>query len=255
MLRDYAYTFANLCKGLEVYRSQLTKIRKKFIRRTDVQFQNGVKSLELARTLCAILPDMELVFSEIKRIEQEFEQEKVSVTRLSQHFEHLSNTICDNLQPQLFLHIEPRVADFYRKSDLFGGDVGQKLPELHEDMQGAGNCLALGQPTACVFHLMRVMERSVQAFARSLKVKVNTEVDTWFQILENVNKKIQGLANRTASQRKNKSNHAELYALLNNVRIAWRNEVMHPKASYTNDEANEIFLAVQSFVRHLAKIM
>jgi hypothetical protein len=41
---------------------------------------------------------------------------------------------------------------------------------FQEDADEAGKCFAVGRYTACVFHLMRIMERCVQKMGRDLGV-------------------------------------------------------------------------------------
>ena len=51
-----------------------------------------------------------------------------------------------------------------------------------------------------------------------------------------------------------KAKYGAVLAHLNSVRIAWRNEVMHPKQSYTREEAHTIFQAVRAFMIYLAEL-
>ena len=53
---------------------------------------------------------------------------------------------------------------------IFGKDIADKFPNHVGDMLEAGNCFMLGRNTACVFHLMRVMEAAVQGFGTKLGV-------------------------------------------------------------------------------------
>jgi hypothetical protein len=46
--------------------------------------------------------------------------------------------------------------------------------------------------------------------------------------------------------------YATITSHLYSVKVAWRNAVMHPKASYTEDEAEEVLRQVIIFVNHLA---
>lgn len=48
---------------------------------------------------------------------------------------------------------------------------------------------------------------------------------------------------------------ATAVAHLSVVRIAWRNEVMHPKATYTEEEAATIFEHTKAFSATLAEIL
>ena len=55
----------------------------------------------------------------------------------------------------------------------FGDEVANAFPNLIEDIDEAAKCLALSRYTACMFHLMRVMESSIHRLAK--KLKVNSE--------------------------------------------------------------------------------
>ena len=40
---------------------------------------------------------------------------------------------------------------------------------------------------------------------------------------------------------------------LNDIRLVWRNNVMHPKDTYTEEEAIKVYLAVKTLVQFLLK--
>jgi hypothetical protein len=64
----------------------------------------------------------------------------------------------------LFIQIAVSAAEYYRAtSPLFGGDVDLKFASASFEISEAGKCFALGRYTACVFHLMRVMEVALDA--------------------------------------------------------------------------------------------
>jgi hypothetical protein len=115
-------------------------------------------------------------------------------------------------------------------------------------MVEAGNCYATGRGTACVFHLMRIMEVGVQELGKSLGVAtVNQKV--WQNILDEVNKAIKGLDPKNPKTIELCQASANLYS----VKLAWRNEVMHPKDIYTLEEAENLIRQVKIFMSHLAK--
>jgi hypothetical protein len=109
---------------------------------------------------------------------------------------------------------------------------------------------ALGRPTASVFHLMRVMERGLQQFGKTIGV-LFADDKNWQNILDEINKKIKAMDHKLPETK----NYAALASYLYNVKIAWRNEVMHPKQTYTLDEAKKIFDCVDVFLRELATIL
>ena len=76
---------------------------------------------------------------------------------------------------------------------------------------------------------MRVMEIGVQSFGKKLKVSIDVQSETWNQIMLHVSKQIEKLPSATQMDKKKKAKLAEAAAHLQSVRLAWRNEVMHPK--------------------------
>ncbi len=77
---------------------------------------------------------------------------------------------------------------------------------------------------------------------------------TWGGINHLVKPAIDKMPQKTKAQKKKKSNFNAAYAHLDSVRIAWRNDVMHPKESYSEEEAR-VLGHVKSFMRHLAGVI
>jgi hypothetical protein len=48
---------------------------------------------------------------------------------------------------------------------------------------------------------------------------------------------------------------AEIASHLYNVKVAWRNEVMHPKQTYTEEEAEMLLKQVAAFLQGLGNIL
>jgi hypothetical protein len=76
-----------------------------------------------------------------------------------------------------FLYIDAEKLNLYGQPHLFGKEVAARFPDSEYDIAEAGNCLALGRNTACVFHCMRVLEYGLSALAK--KFKVPFEHTTW----------------------------------------------------------------------------
>jgi hypothetical protein len=170
--------------------------------------------------------------------------------RLSVHFERISSVIHSELSARLFFHVTPEESAFYDKKELFGTSVNNKFPSIQFDMVEAGNCYATGRGTACVFHLMRIMEVGVQEFGKKLGVPLAKEKN-WQNILDEVNKAIKALPPKAAGTVEMSQAAANLYS----VKLAWRNEVMHPNDTYTLEEAEDILRQVKLFMRQLATIL
>jgi hypothetical protein len=226
----------------------------KQINRTGVEAITKV-SLNSIRQAC-ILAGMDDVLPDLDRLERliwpPYEMmAKPEPHEIASSMVHFLSRLQDEIKSQYFFHLDQKDVPFYVGEGL----VAEKFGWAIEDMSEAGKCLALQRSTACIFHLMRVLERAVQAFGKKLKVKIDVHAETWHQIMLHVNKEVQALPSKTAAQRKKKSGYAEAAAHLQSVRIAWRNEVMHPKQTYTRDEAYEVFNATKTFMAYLAGVL
>ncbi|HEY2849107.1 MAG TPA: hypothetical protein VGI97_04465 [Gemmatimonadaceae bacterium] len=123
------------------------------------------------------------------------------------------------------------------------------FPDLATDIDEAGKCFGTGRFTACVFHLMRVMERGVGEFGKLLGLTITQESE-WATILNTVDAKVDAMPKSD----KTRQQIAETSSLLHAVKLAWRNPAMHPKATYTEEEANRIIEAVSTYMRDLADL-
>jgi len=169
---------------------------------------------------------------------------------LTSGLSQLEQNIEWEMQDVKFFHMPLTQAENYDQNELFGLDVNSKFPTVQFDMVEAGNCFAMGRGTACVFHLMRIMEVGVQQLGSKLGVALANEKN-WQNILDETNKAIKVLGPKDAATVAMCQASANLYA----VKLAWRNEVMHPNDKYTLEEAKDLIRAVKMFMKQLASII
>jgi len=162
----------------------------------------------------------------------------------------LREALEDELKDRQFFYMPAGRSVMYNAQErLLGPEVAAAFPDVLTDVDEAGKCLACGRQTAGVFHLMRVLEAGLQTLGSKLNVQL-VEQKNWQNILDEMNKAIRALPKgpqQTAL--------AEFGALLYSVKLAWRNEVMHPKATYSEEEANTILQSVKAFMAALAKLV
>ncbi|MBA2490768.1 MAG: hypothetical protein H0V34_03340 [Gammaproteobacteria bacterium] len=157
----------------------------------------------------------------------------------------------DELESRHFLSLSDEEAPYYSPSaPLFGDEVQDKLGELQFDIEEAGKCLALNRHTACVFHLMRIIERVVQLVGGKLGVESPNEKE-WNAIVCQTRSKVNGMAKNDPQR----DQYAAILNHLDGVRMAWRNPTMHVRGKYTGEEAEDIFSHVRSFMRELVKVI
>ena len=166
------------------------------------------------------------------------------------------NVILDEIKGRVFVSVVPEMQKYLADKNPFGDEVKDKFLAVSEDMEASSDCLGVGLPTACIFHLFRVMEVGVAYLAGRLRATVNPNA-TWGEILRPIDAAIRALPGgpgASAQQNAKKAAFSEAAAYLRHVKDAWRNNTMHPKRTYTRDEAQAIFEGSKVFLRSLVKL-
>ena len=129
-----------------------------------------------------------------------------------------------------------------------------RVPECQDDLQEAINCISLGRATASVFHLERATESALRPLARKLKATIPVNAN-WQPITDRLNTALNTMKVRTPKQDLERRELALVLTHLNAVRVAFRNDVMHPGSFYTLDEAEDIFRHSVLLLEHIAKFV
>ena len=167
-------------------------------------------------------------------------------------FGNLQQWMSSEMRRIEFIRVDKQ--QFYSSKPLFKPFITDIYPVLTYDVVEAGNCLALDRATACVFHLMRVVEFGVQELGDKLGVPLAKEI-VWQTIMNQVNKKIGEMPDKPPHKKRTKEVYSDVAGHLYNVKVAWRNPVMHPNKTYTAEEAEHLFLSVGRFMEALIKLL
>jgi HEPN domain-containing protein len=159
------------------------------------------------------------------------------------------------IPPNRILYYEQNNESDASKYQLLSPKAKKKFAKSIEDAEEAAKCIALGRYTASVFHLMRVMERGVQRLGRKLKITIPVEEKDWGAISSHINGALKRLPNSTPPEKRIHSRYAKAAVYVDNVRESWRNPTMHPKETYTEEEAENAFRFVKQFMEYLAAIV
>jgi hypothetical protein len=152
--------------------------------------------------------------------------------------QNLKRSIHRELDSRVFVFIDPLLVAQYQNPIPFGEAVAEAFPSSLSDSVEAAKCLAVDRATACVFHLMRVMEVGLKAVAKALGVPYISEWGRCIGEMEKVQPK--------------SAFFTDAVAHLRTVKNAWRNPTMHIERQYSDREAETIFRAVEAFMLHLA---
>ncbi len=253
VLRFYAYRFVRALSTLE-YIATLEHIdfslpenkpARLYLNRAATSLFKMLIEMDLNLS-SASAADIELHIKNMDKVDDLFRQ----------YVRELKDRLEIELKTRFFLVIMPGGREKYYNSSesIFGKDVANKFPELVEDISEAGNCFALDRYTACVFHLMRVMEKSVQKFAAKVDILPSDTYDEkWQTILNTIRGKINSLYPKHSDPTRIK--YESIVAHLETIKIAWRNPTMHPKITYTEEEAKALLDAVRIFIKDLVKVL
>lgn len=231
----------------ELLRELERDVLEKALVPVDTEFESDVLKLASALAVSAadICADLSLpvsasVADDIARA--------TTPRKLSISISHFRRTYRAELEAVALLVLRPDMSRIYREPAPFGHDVARVFSGASDDLEAAAKCLACRQGTACVFHLMRAMEHCVGVLCGKLSIPNPDRV--WGMLLSDMNKAIEAMPK--GDQRNQWSEaHANLY----HVKQAWRNETMHPKQTYTPDQAEQVFRAMKSFMAHLATLV
>jgi HEPN domain-containing protein len=167
----------------------------------------------------------------------------------------LLNRLEDECERKVVMSIDSRYAEYFSNAQLFdstdveAAKVSGQFPSAAEDIAESGKCLACGRSTACVMHLNRVVEAGLKALALALGSGPQND---WGKYLSNIDKELTARMNASGARTADEQFYAEAQITIDSVRRAWRNPTMHIARTYTEERAEEILIAVRSFMRHLA---
>lgn len=172
--------------------------------------------------------------------------------RIRQAFEDLHERFQDELDTQHFLFVPAHLAPYYMTKLPFGEEVADRFSSAAIDIDEAGRCLALGRSTACVLHLMRVLEVGLTTLARA--VSADADRPGWEKIINNIRGKINDMnaASHGADWRRLKDAYSDAAAHLLVAKDAWRNHAMHKPVQYSEDRAKDIYASVRGFMQSIA---
>lgn len=137
------------------------------------------------------------------------------------------------------------------------GKIVTFFPSATFELEEAGKCLALGRPTACAFHAMRMLEIGIDALRKFLGVPdpVKATDRSWGNVLGSIKDAIDAKYPKKGRVKGSPGTELEaLYATLDAVKNPWRNATMHVETKYTEDDAQHILSCSMMFMRKLIAV-
>jgi len=184
-------------------------------------------------------------------VERFFDQ--YTTEQLRRDLESLRRQMVDEIKTRLFLHVPPADVDLYLESEPFGAAVGAAFPSAIHDVREAAICLALDRSTACVLHLMRVLELCIKRGINP-RLKIELKGDRkWADYIGAIRNRVKNKPRLPGIDwQLDEPFYDRVADDLDNIRAIWRNPTMHAAASYQPRDARSIFGFFHSFMEHLA---
>lgn len=180
---------------------------------------------------------------------------------VSQQLQTLQEAIEDDLRLRFFWYVPAEQENFF-KGVLAAGDIpfkeGPDREQVQFEWRQAAQCYALECNTACVMHLMRLMELGLRALAKHMdateELKPPIELANWKPVLDAIGKRIEKLKEDPRS-----TDRAREIAFYSDAaeRISYfqgmRDESAHARARYDKYAARSTLDRVKEFMTLLAE--
>jgi HEPN domain-containing protein len=260
MLRVYAKDFVVLMQTIDRVRTSITHIHQNVARSVGA-FAHDPELIEescagLWESVGSLLVEAEAACTRMelkepvtlmRRVRSLCDGRVYSIPELQGWLGSIVELIQAQLGDRLLMCVASDTAAYWSDSPLFGEMAQKRLPRAVDDMVEAGKCLAVGRYTACVFHLMRVVEVGAKYFAvKKCKLAVSHKA-----MLGNIVGDISGYVARmptaTPKESDKKTAYSQAADHLSNIKDGWRNKTMHPGLNYTKEEADRMFKNVVAF--------
>lgn len=219
------------------------------------QLDNFIEALERCQQLCE---DLDLPMSALlsKQFAGQIATYKSKFTdrETERMAAQVSQSVENELSLRAFFAISPDKTKLYSDAvEPFGAAVAVAFPSISFDAGEANRCYALGRNTACVFHLMRVMEIGLAAAAA--RFSVSAAHANWETIINQIEKGVSGIEkdpNRSPDWKDEREFYSQCVSHFRVVKDAWRNYTAHARGKYDEQEAFDMLGNVRAFMQKLS---
>lgn len=125
------------------------------------------------------------------------------------------------------------------------------FPSVPDELSAGARCYVHNDNTACVFHLMRVVDLGLRCVAASLGITYTSQ--NWGGVSREISDKMKATP-KTPAWIKREPIYAEVLMDIQSISKAHRNPVIHEiSKNYDDNEAGYLLTVVGTFISHLAK--
>ncbi len=256
ILQVHADVFVMLMSTMQVIESTLLTIAKLPAIDTDkfIKYRNSLKE------------PLDGIFAECRQLELDGSLRLINIimnnlpnleaSGLTANIATLREMIWAELGDRFVLHIPQQRLIWFNNANSFGPETVIAFRKAIPDIKESGNCYSLGLYTACVFHLMRVLEHGLSALTKDVGLKFYRQ--SWGTIIDKIREKIDDEIKLLNKQPKDPSRTDRLTFLSQAAKEfvyfkdGWRNYAMHGLEEYDAPKALSVLNHVKEFMAHLA---
>lgn len=212
--------------------SPYSGITVKSVRSAIRKFKAFIRLYNFKHAKIAVGNSLDGILTKIKDLPDEQAVPKDIANELEKLSEKVEPTIDAELQLTYAYILDEKRLGLNRLldsiEDLFGEDVFKKLSnQAQRDFMEAGRCLAYERYTASAFHILRATEEMLCVYYKhKIKQKRMKEL-LWHPMIKQLSGK-RGVP-------------SALLAVLDSVRLDFRNPTAHPEKFYGEDEVQKLF--------------
>lgn len=202
----------------------------------------------------------------LRRLLKMAEESELTLASLVHNLGNALERLRDEAGSRLFFRIATENVSYYR---AFTADaevenyvekgwmpIFQAFPSTKYDATEAFKTHALGRSTACVFHLMRVLELGLTALGGVFGVSLAHT--NWAPALDQIEKQIREMHKdptwkALADCKEQQEFYAQTASHFGIFKDAWRNYTAHARGKYDEQEALDILNSVRAFMQKLSQ--
>lgn len=173
--------------------------------------------------------------------------------RINRALDELQKRVQEELKAKVCFCLPGHKVKYWHPLWLVDTPIYDKFRSAHAEMQRAGHCFAYGENTACVFHLMRVVDFGLRKVAESLHITYDAR--NWSGIATKIQEKMAQKHNtKTDEWKKSEPIYAEILTDIQAISRGHRNPVLHElEKKYDERDAEHMLNVVEGFMLHLAR--
>jgi hypothetical protein len=167
----------------------------------------------------------------------------------SQELDQLLRRLLEELKTRAFRYVEKPDYELGLWLSVYPGI--RQNPEIRSELESAGRCYAYDEDTACVFHLMRVVDYGLRLVAKSLAVDFDAR--SWDGIGKAIEKKMREKhGDKTDAWKASEPFYGEILTDIQAISRGHRNAALHELEKVYDKRTAEYLLTVTvAFIEHV----